>query len=190
MDVKNEIAKDYVKLIRTIVDSYGVKRGTNKWENLYSAGLLGLTKAMNSFDSAKGELRHHLISGIHNGILDEIPREKRWENDVSMTYLEEPGAELPYEETIGHTMWEDEPLNLEELHLKDESMQEFMSKVCDVAKKLNPRELNVLRWNLLADDPVSYRAVAALHQCSRGSIQRDADRIRQLIKEKIHGHRD
>jgi len=148
-----------------------------RYQDLLAAGLEGMNKGVMNFKD--GDRNAYLFSCAKNAILDELRKLNRWECEVNFSDMEK-------EPDIYCTMYEDEPMDLEQAYLHNEKVNEANWIAYCTGMHITPRQKDIMERNILRSsaDAVSYRELADKWDCNKSTIQRDAKKVYKSLREK------
>ena len=164
---KSELVEHNLRLVAHIIKKYYSASGDQ--DDLISIGTIGLIKAVNTFDSAKGiRLSSYAARCIENEVLMYFRAAKKSAQDVS---IDEPidtdrdGNAL----TLMDVMASDDDI-CDDLdgRIKTEQLRKYIAEI------LSPREQTIirLRYGLGGGDPLTQREVAQKLGISRSYVSR------------------
>ena len=152
-------------------------------EDLISIGTIGLIKAINTFNVAKGaRLATYAAKCVENEILMHIRARKKNKQEVSLHEaigVDKDGNEVCWIDVLGSSP--DEVLNRVEMVLLDEKLRRIINK-------LNARERKVLimRYGLEGKKKYTQREVTHELGISRSYVSRIEKKILLKISEEFH----
>lgn len=178
MEAKNCLIEKNLRLVAHIVKKYG--NSGREQEELISVGIVGLVKAVNTFNVEKGhKLVTYAAKCIENEILMLLRSEKKQGREVSLY------------EPIG-TDKEGNEINLLDIMESEETdiieRMEFSGNVRKmyelIDKVLTPREKEIiaLRYGLYRNKPVTQREIAKRFGISRSYVSRIEKKALEKLK--------
>lgn len=175
--------------VKGVVRAYASGIDSDRWNDLYSAGMQGLAFALGNFNPEKGRLKDHVRRNVRNHVIGELRKIQRWNMELPMNQMEDveiAGDEnLPFEDTVSRTLWqEDEPLNPEEKLLFKEQLNLAEDLLEEILDNCNVREIYVIYHYIIADQPETLRDIADRFNCHHSSIYRDVQKLKKLMREK------
>lgn len=179
MEAKNCLIEKNLRLVAHIVKKYG--NSGREQEELISVGIVGLVKAVNTFNVEKGhKLVTYAAKCIENEILMLLRSEKKQGREVSLY------------EPIG-TDKEGNEINLLDIMESEETdiieRMEFSGNVRKmyelIDKVLTPREKEIiaLRYGLYRNKPVTQREIAKRFGISRSYVSRIEKKALEKLKD-------
>ncbi len=174
------LIKHNLRLVAHIAKKY---QGAEDADDLISVGSIGLIKAINTFNPAKGtQLATYTARCVENEILMLLRSNKKFKNNVSIydsVGVDKDGNELTILDLIAEK--EDGVLAKVENKLIKDKFIEVMEKC------LTPREYKILclRYGLKGGRPLTQRETAKLLKISRSYISRIEKKSIEKIKEMV-----
>lgn len=167
-EARNLLVEYNLRLVAHIVKKYSMSY--HDTEDLISIGTIGLIKAINTYDSRKGNrLATYASRCIENELLMKLRQEKKVAREVSLYEpigTDKEGNEINLMDIIRS----DEDEILSELIVKEQTgrLKDMIPKVLD------EKELRVisLRYGLYQDSVMTQREVAELLNISRSYVSR------------------
>lgn len=166
-EAREKLIKHNLRLVAHVVKKY---QGSYDTDDLISVGTIGLVKAINTFDQAKGvQLATYTARCIENEILMLLRANKKYKADVSISEVigtDKDGNELSLMDLLSVD---------EESVLSQVEQSVFREKLLKIVwQQLTDREYTVilLRYGLKGNAPLCQREVAALLRISRSYISR------------------
>ena len=174
--IREEIVKVNYNLIYFISQKYLTNKTQYLFDDMVSAGQMGLLKAINHYDFKKGILFGTFAGRcIENEVLMLLRHEKRYSKNVSLESLvyKESDNNFTVEDTIA------EPRDyIEEAH--DEFEKEYQKGVlAEALKRLSPKQLTVIKLYALDDHKRTQVEIAKTLKISQSYVSRI---IKQSIK--------
>lgn len=167
-EARNLLVEYNLRLVAHIVKKYSMSY--HDTEDLISIGTIGLIKAINTYDSRKGNrLATYASRCIENELLMKLRQEKKVAREVSLYEpigTDKEGNEINLMDIIRS----DEDEILSELIVKEQT-----GRLKDIVPKvLDEKELRVisLRYGLYQDSVMTQREVAELLNISRSYVSR------------------
>lgn len=167
-EARNLLVEYNLRLVAHIVKKYSMSY--HDTEDLISIGTIGLIKAINTYDSRKGNrLATYASRCIENELLMKLRQEKKISREVSLYEpigTDKEGNEINLMDIIRS----DEDEILSELIVKEQTgrLKDMIPKILD------EKELRVisLRYGLYQDSVMTQREVAELLNISRSYVSR------------------
>ena len=173
----------HLRLVAHIAKKYTTPK--RDADDVISIGVVGLTKAVSTFNSQKGNtLATYAARCIENEILMSLRSEKKQAGEVSLSEpigMDKDGNEISLSEVLGSD--EDEIHNAVELTVAGEYLRKAMDTV------LTPRERKVieLRYGLTGGRIVTQREIAKLLGISRSYISRIEKKALHKLNKELGG---
>lgn len=185
---KEKMFAENYRLIYHVANKYVIRGGIER-EELYHSGLLGMVKALNTYDKNMGEAKFstYAIRVITNEILYFMRRERRHREDDKGNYLHHLEDTLKTDESgrefeKGHTIEDDTLPNPDEDVFNSELREAIMEFL---ERALNEDELFVIvRRHGLNDigETMTQREIAEMMDMSQANISK----IQQNAEEKLY----
>lgn len=190
VDKRDAIIKEHMGTITKAVSMYA-DGGTDKWDDLFSASMMGAAMALETWDEeGNANLNTYLTTCCHNAIRNELRRLNKWDKEIAESRMgtDTEEEEMSYSDTVTahadgiNPLWVEDEYNPEELYLQREDVEAANQLVADLVNHLNDRE-NYVLWNhIISDDPIPMREIATQFNCSKDSVLRDVKRIKDMLK--------
>ncbi len=174
-----------LRLVAHIIKKY--YSGIREQEDLISIGTIGLIKAVNTFDNAKGtRLATYAARCIENEILMNFRNQKKSAQDL---YISDPidmdkdGNPLSLIDIIatGDTIVEDL-----DLKIKSEKLRRFVTQISDERERL----IIEMRYGLDGSKPVTQREIANQLHISRSYVSRIEKKALQNLRKRFEKNSD
>ncbi len=182
-NARDKLIEHNLRLVAHVVKKYAGTELDADAEDLISIGIIGLIKAVDSFDGEKQiRLATYAARCIHNEILMHFRALKNKRCEVSLE--ESVGTDAEGNALSFINVIEDESERIEE------SVQ-FKSDIERLYRSLNscltPREraIMVMRYGLNGGDALAQREVAAKMNISRSYVSRIEKKAMQKLRERI-----
>ena len=180
LSAKEKLINHNMRLVAHVVKKYS---GSFDNDDLISVGSIGLIKAINTFDGAKGTcLATYTARCIENEILMLLRSNKKYKNEVSLN--ESVGADKDGNElTLMDVLCEKEDSVFKRVDKSIE--QEKLIKLLE--RTLDKREFRVmcLRYGLKGGKAYAQREVACFLKISRSYISRIEKRAIEKLKDAV-----
>lgn len=114
MNSKNQIIKDYAKIVNFVIKSMHLGY---RYDDIYDAGLIGFVNGINSYDESKKiKYSTYLYECIKNEILRYIDHDKRKKGDVEIVSLNTKiNDDVELQDMIGYDIDYDQNYYIDEL---------------------------------------------------------------------------
>ena len=177
---KDILVKHNLRLVAHILKKFNVNENDN--EELISVGTLGLIKAVNSFDSAKGvRLATYASRCIENEILMFFRSRKKSALDISLDEPIETDAE-------GNPLTLIDIISVED-NVADECITKsnvlLLHKFINEMKNERERSIIIMRYGLDGNDPKTQNEIAAMYGISRSYVSRLETKIIKRLRKKF-----
>ena len=181
--------------VKGVVRAYADGSDQNRWDDLFSAGMYGVSFAYNNFDPDKGELKSHVRRNVRNHIMMELRKMQRWDREIPFTNLKREdasgGVEVSPEDddhsgddNIPESIWTEPSMNPEEQCIRAEEIRIAREKVHKLQSGFNERELYILWNHIIGEESMTLREIASQFKVDKSSIYRDVVRIKKLLEIK------
>lgn len=166
-EARNILVEHNLRLVAHIVKKYYT--GTNDYDDLLSVGVVGLIKAINTFDAAKTRrLSSYASICIQNEILMMFRNNKKTQQEISLSESvdsDKDGNNLVLMDVIAV---DDDIVERIDTKFKSEKLQQYINE------ELDEREKTVieLRYGLNGHKEKTQREIAAMLNISRSYISR------------------
>lgn len=181
IEAKNLLIEKNLRLVAHIVKKYTVS-GRDQ-EELISVGIVGLVKAVNTFDADKGhKLVTYAARCIENEILMLLRSERRQGREVSLydpIGTDKEGNEINLLDII-----ESEETDIVERMAFDGDVKK-MYRLIDELLTAREREIICLRYGLYHKKPVTQREIAAMFGISRSYVSRIEKRALEKLRAEF-----
>ena len=181
IEAKNLLIEKNLRLVAHIVKKYTVS-GRDQ-EELISVGIVGLVKAVNTFDADKGhKLVTYAARCIENEILMLLRSERRQGREVSLydpIGTDKEGNEINLLDII-----ESEETDIVERMAFAGNVKK-MYRLIDELLTAREREIICLRYGLYQKKPVTQREIAGMFGISRSYVSRIEKRAREKLRAEF-----
>lgn len=166
-EARNILVEHNLRLVAHIVKKYYT--GTNDYDDLLSVGVVGLIKAINTFDATKTQrLSSYASICIQNEILMMFRNNKKAQQEISLSESvdsDKDGNNLVLMDVIAV---DDDIVEKIDTKFKSEKLQQYINE------ELDEREKTVieLRYGLNGHEEKTQREIAAMLNISRSYISR------------------
>lgn len=177
---KEKLIEHNLRLVAHIIKKYY----SNEYENeeLISVGTVGLIKAINTFDPAKGvKLATYASRCIDNEILMYFRNQKKTSLDVSFDEPIETDSEGNPLTLIDIISTEDTIVDEISKKGKIRQMLRFINEIPDKREK----ELIIMRYGLDGNEPRTQNSIAAKYGISRSYVSRLETKILKKLKNRL-----
>lgn len=185
---KEKIFAENYRLIYHVANKYVIRGGIDR-EELYHSGLLGMVKALNTYDKNMGEAKFstYAIRVITNEILYFMRRERKHREDdtgKSLRHLEERLDSGHYGEyfEVGHTI-EDDTIPELDKGVFDSELSEVTMEF--LKRALNEDELFVIIWRHGLNNIEKIMTQREIGEIM-GMSQANVSKIQQNAEEKLY----
>ncbi len=180
LNAKNTLIEHNLRLVAHIVKKY--HSSSDEQDDLISIGIIGLIKAVNSFDNNKGiKFATYASKCIENEVLMHYRSKRKNSNEISIN------------EPID-TDSEGNPLTLIDIISIDDTIVEDIDKNINIKKlykfieELNDereKTIIILRYGLYGTIPLTQKQVADKLDISRSYVSRIEKRVLEKLKRKF-----
>ncbi|HIT06979.1 MAG TPA: RNA polymerase sporulation sigma factor SigK [Candidatus Scybalocola faecipullorum] len=181
IEAKNLLIEKNLRLVAHIVKKYTVS-GRDQ-EELISVGIVGLVKAVNTFDADKGhKLVTYAARCIENEILMLLRSERRQGREVSLydpIGTDKEGNEINLLDII-----ESEETDIVERMVFAGNVKK-MYRLIDELLTAREREIICLRYGLYQKKPVTQREIAGMFGISRSYVSRIEKRALEKLRAEF-----
>ncbi len=177
---KEKLIEHNLRLVAHIIKKYYSQESEN--EELISVGTVGLIKAINSFDPAKGvRLATYASRCIDNEILMYFRNQKKTSLDIS------------FDEPI-ETDAEGNPLTLIDIIATDDTIIDDISQSHNIKQMITfinelpdkrERELIIMRYGLDGNEPRTQNSIAEKYGISRSYVSRLETKILKKLRKRF-----
>lgn len=178
-EARNILVEHNLRLVAHIVKKYYT--GTNDYDDLLSVGVVGLIKAINTFDAAKTRrLSSYASICIQNEILMMFRNNKKTQQEISLSESVESdkdGNNLVLMDVIAV---DDDIVERIDTKFKSEKLQQYINE------ELDEREKTVieLRYGLNGHKEKTQREIAAMLNISRSYISRIETKALKKLRQR------
>lgn len=178
-EARNILVEHNLRLVAHIVKKYYT--GTNDYDDLLSVGVVGLIKAINTFDAAKTRrLSSYASICIQNEILMMFRNNKKTQQEISLSESvdsDKDGNNLVLMDVIAV---DDDIVERIDTKFKSEKLQQYINE------ELDEREKTVieLRYGLNGHKEKPQREIAAMLNISRSYISRIETKALKKLRQR------
>lgn len=178
-EARNILVEHNLRLVAHIVKKYYT--GTNDYDDLLSVGVVGLIKAINTFDAAKTRrLSSYASICIQNEILMLFRNNKKTQQEISLSESvdsDKDGNNLVLMDVIAV---DDDIVERIDTKFKSEKLQQYINE------ELDEREKTVieLRYGLNGHKEKTQREIAAMLNISRSYISRIETKALKKLRQR------
>lgn len=178
-EARNILVEHNLRLVAHIVKKYYT--GTNDYDDLLSVGVVGLIKAINTFDAAKtSRLSSYASICIQNEILMMFRNNKKTQQEISLSESvdsDKDGNNLVLMDVIAV---DDDIVERIDTKFKSEKLQQYINE------ELDEREKTVieLRYGLNGHKEKTQREIAAMLNISRSYISRIETKALKKLRQR------
>ena len=178
-EARNILVEHNLRLVAHIVKKYYT--GTNDYDDLLSVGVVGLIKAINTFDAAKTRrLSSYASICIQNEILMMFRKNKKTQQEISLSESvdsDKDGNNLVLMDVIAV---DDDIVERIDTKFKSEKLQQYINE------ELDEREKTVieLRYGLNGHKEKTQREIAAMLNISRSYISRIETKALKKLRQR------
>lgn len=178
-EARNILVEHNLRLVAHIVKKYYT--GTNDYDDLLSVGVVGLIKAINTFDVAKTRrLSSYASICIQNEILMMFRNNKKTQQEISLSESvdsDKDGNNLVLMDVIAV---DDDIVERIDTKFKSEKLQQYINE------ELDEREKTVieLRYGLNGHKEKTQREIAAMLNISRSYISRIETKALKKLRQR------
>lgn len=178
-EARNILVEHNLRLVAHIVKKYYT--GTNDYDDLLSVGVVGLIKAINTFDAAKTRrLSSYASICIQNEILMMFRNNKKTHQEISLSESvdsDKDGNNLVLMDVIAV---DDDIVERIDTKFKSEKLQQYINE------ELDEREKTVieLRYGLNGHKEKTQREIAAMLNISRSYISRIETKALKKLRQR------
>ena len=184
-DIVAKIIKNNERLTTYVAEKFfpNIKSTTISSDDLIQEGLMGVFKAIKSYDPEKGTFANFAIKVINNKILSYLKREKRHqqpslEDDIKW---HKDGDKQKLGDTIAT------PINVEEDNIEQDEIKRQIDWVRKNLDKLSDLQRQVLIEKYLSrETSVTDDALAEKHECSKQNISNADKEAISALKEMLY----
>lgn len=178
-EARNILVEHNLRLVAHIIKKYYT--GTNDYDDLLSVGVVGLIKAINTFDAAKTRrLSSYASICIQNEILMMFRNNKKTQQEISLSESvdsDKDGNNLVLMDVIAV---DDDIVERIDTKFKSEKLQQYINE------ELDEREKTVLelRYGLNGHKEKTQREIAAMLNISRSYISRIETKALKKLRQR------
>lgn len=178
-EARNILVEHNLRLVAHIVKKYYT--GTNDYDDLLSVGVVGLIKAINTFDAAKTRrLSSYASICIQNEILMMFRNNKKTQQEISLSESvdsDKDGNNLVLMDVIAV---DDDIVERIDTKFKSEKLQQYINE------ELDEREKTVieLRYGLNGHKEKTQREIATMLNISRSYISRIETKALKKLRQR------
>ena len=178
-EARNILVEHNLRLVAHIVKKYYT--GTNDYDDLLSVGVVGLIKAINTFDAAKTRrLSSYASICIQNEILMMFRNNKKTQQEITLSESvdnDKDGNNLVLMDVIAV---DDDIVERIDTKFKSEKLQQYINE------ELDEREKTVieLRYGLNGHKEKTQREIAAMLNISRSYISRIETKALKKLRQR------
>ena len=181
MNARNLLVEHNLRLVAHIVKKYHKKK--KKKEDMISIGVIGLIKAINTYDISKG---HRLVTYaarcIENELLMMLRQEKKTSKNTSLYQpigIDKEGNEIHLLDILG---------TQETDLIKKIEQKENIKRIYEELEKMEmnkEKKTLIMRYGLYGREPMTQKEVAKKLHISRSYVSRIEKKALMLLKSKI-----
>ena len=180
-EARNILVEHNLRLVAHIVKKY-YSAGTNDYDDLISVGVIGLIKAINTFDINKAQrLSSYAATCVQNEILMMLKSKKKSRQDVSLNEAfdtDKDGNKLVLMDVIAVN---DDILDNLDIKLKSEVLESYINEVLDEREKT----VIALRYGLNGADERTQREIADMLNISRSYVSRIETKALKKLRKRF-----
>lgn len=181
MEARNILVEHNLRLVAHIVKKY-YSAGTNDYDDLISVGVIGLIKAINTFDINKAQrLSSYAATCVQNEILMMFRSSKKSRQDISLNEAfdtDKDGNKLVLMDVIAVN---DDILDNLDIKLKSEVLESYINEVLDEREKT----VIALRYGLNDADERTQREIADMLNISRSYVSRIETKALKKLRKRF-----
>lgn len=178
-EARNILVEHNLRLVAHIVKKYYT--GTNDYDDLLSVGVVGLIKAINTFDAAKTRrLSSYASICIQNEILMMFRNNKKTQQEISLSESvdsDKDGNNLVLMDVIAV---DDDIVERIDTKFKSEKLQQYINEELDEREKI----VIELRYGLNGHKEKTQREIAAMLNISRSYISRIETKALKKLRQR------
>lgn len=178
-EARNILVEHNLRLVAHIVKKYYT--GTNDYDDLLSVGVVGLIKAINTFDAAKTRrLSSYASICIQNEILMMFRNNKKTQQEISLSESvdsDKDGNNLVLMDVIAV---DDDIVERIDTKFKSEKLQQYINEELDEKEKT----VIELRYGLNGHKEKTQREIAAMLNISRSYISRIETKALKKLRQR------
>ena len=180
-EARNILVEHNLRLVAHIVKKY-CSAGTNDYDDLISVGVIGLIKAINTFDINKAQrLSSYAATCVQNEILMMFRSSRKSRQDVSLNEVfdtDKDGNNLVLMDVIAVN---DDIVDRLDIKLKSELLDRYINEVLDEREKT----VIFLRYGLNCTDERTQREIADMLNISRSYVSRIETKALKKLKKRF-----
>ena len=180
IEARNVLVEHNLRLVAHIVKKY--YSNTNNYDDLISVGVIGLFKAINTFDFSKAQrLSCYASTCIQNEILMMFRNNRRTQQEVSLNESvdsDKDGNNLMLMDVIAVN---DDIVEQLDIKMKSEKLQAYIDEVLDEREKL----VIMLRYGIGGNDEKPQREIAKTLGISRSYVSRIETRALNKLRKRF-----
>lgn len=178
-EARNILVEHNLRLVAHIVKKYYT--GTNDYDDLLSVGVVGLIKAINTFDAAKTRrLSSYASICIQNEILMMFRNNKKTQQEISLSESVDSDKDENNLVLMDVIAVDDDIVERIDTKFKSEKLQQYINE------ELDEREKTVieLRYGLNGHKEKTQREIAAMLNISRSYISRIETKALKKLRQR------
>ncbi|MEE0061369.1 MAG: RNA polymerase sporulation sigma factor SigK [Acutalibacteraceae bacterium] len=180
IEARNILVEHNLRLVAHIVKKY--HSNNNNYDDLISVGIIGLIKAINTFDSTKAQrLSCYASTCIQNEILMLFRNNKRTQQEISLNESvdsDNDGNNLVLMDVIAVN---DDIVDQLDIKIKSEKLASYINEVLDEREKL----VIALRYGLDGNDEKPQREIAKMLNISRSYVSRIETKALKKLRKRF-----
>lgn len=180
IEARNILVEHNLRLVAHIVKKY--YSSTNNYDDLISVGIVGLIKAINTFDFNKAQrLSAYASTCIQNEILMMFRNNKRTQQEISLNEsvdTDKDGNNLVLMDVISVN---DDIVEQLDIKIKSEKLGKYIEEVLDEREKL----VITLRYGLGGNDERTQREIAKMLNISRSYVSRIETKALKKLRKRF-----
>lgn len=180
IEARNILVEHNLRLVAHIVKKY--HSNNNNYDDLISVGIIGLIKAINTFDSTKAQrLSCYASTCIQNEILMLFRNNKRTQQEISLNESvdsDKDGNNLVLMDVIAIN---DDIVDQLDIKIKSEKLASYINEVLDEREKL----VIALRYGLDGNEEKPQREIAKMLNISRSYISRIETKALKKLRKRF-----
>ncbi len=180
IEARNILVEHNLRLVAHIVKKYYTN--TNNYDDLISVGIIGLIKAINTFDFTKAQrLSCYASTCIQNEILMLFRNNKRTQQEISLNESvdsDKDGNSLVLMDVIAVN---DDIVEQLDIKMKSEKLAGYINEVLDEREKL----VIILRYGLEGNDEKTQQEIAKMLNISRSYVSRIETKALKKLRKRF-----
>ena len=180
IEARNILVEHNLRLVAHIVKKY--HSNNNNYDDLISVGIIGLIKAINTFDSTKAQrLSCYASTCIQNEILMLFRNNKRTQQEISLNESvdsDKDGNNLVLMDVIAIN---EDIVDQLDIKIKSEKLASYINEVLDEREKL----VIALRYGLDGNEEKPQREIAKMLNISRSYISRIETKALKKLRKRF-----